>query len=73
MEYQLDTLEYRCPLPLLMTKKAVKTLALNDVLTVLLSSESNIEDFRLLCEEQHLFFVVTNQSQRSIKITKIKE
>ena len=72
MEYQLDTREYRCPLPLLMTKKAVKTLALNDVLTVLLSSESNIEDFRL-CEEQHLFFVVTNQSQRSIKITKIKE
>ena len=73
MEYQLDTREYRWPLPLLMTKKAVKTLTLNDVLTVLLSSESNIEDFRLLCEEQDLSFVVTNQSQRSIKITKIKE
>lgn len=73
MEYQLDTREYRYPLPLLMTKKAVKTLTLNDVLTVLLSSESNIEDFRLLCEEQDLSFVVTNQSQRSIKITKIKE
>ena len=70
MEYQLDTREYRCPLPLLMTKKAVKTLAPNDVLTVWLAAESDIEDFRLFCEAQQLSFAVIGQSERTIKITK---
>ena len=70
MEYQLDTREYRWPLPLLMTKNAVKTLAPNDVLTVWLAAESDIEDFRLFCEEQHFSFVVSEHPQRNIKITK---
>ena len=73
MEYQLDTREYRCPLPLLMTKNAVKTLAQNDVLTVWLAAESDIEDFRLFSEAQQLSFAVINQSQRTIKITKIND
>lgn len=70
MEYQLDTREYRCPLPLLMTKKAVNTLAPNDVLTVWLAAESDIEDFRLFCEAQQLFIDVEDQAQRILKIKK---
>ena len=70
MEYQLDTREYRCPLPLLMTKKAVNTLAPNDVLTVWLAAESDIEDFRLFCEAQQMFIDVVDQAQRILKIKK---
>ena len=70
MEYQLDTRDYRCPLPLLMTKKAVNTLAPNDVLTVWLAAESDIEDFRLFCEAQQLFIDFEDQAQRILKIKK---
>ncbi|MFC2435248.1 MAG: sulfurtransferase TusA family protein [Aggregatibacter sp.] len=70
MEYQLDTRAYRCPLPLLMTKNAVNTLAPNDVLTVWLSAESDIEDFRLFCEAQQLFIDFEDQAQRILKIKK---
>ena len=70
MEYQLDTREYRCPLPLLMTKKAINTLAPNDVLTVWLAAESDIEDFRLFCEAQQLFIDFEDQAQRILKIKK---
>ena len=70
MEYQLDTREYRCPLPLLMTKNAVNTLATNDVLTVWLAAESDIEDFRLFCEAQQLFIDFEDQAQRILKIKK---
>ena len=70
MEYQLDTREYRCPMPLLMTKNAVNTLAPNDVLTVWLAAEIDIEDFRLFCESQQLFIDVVDQAQRILKIKK---
>ena len=70
MEYQLDTRAYRCPLPLLMTKNAVNTLAPNDVLTVWLATESDIEDFRLFCEAQQLFIDFEDQAQRILKIKK---
>lgn len=70
MEYQLDTREYRCPLPLLMTKKAINTLAPNDVLTVWLAAESDIDDFRLFCEAQQLFIDFEDQAQRILKIKK---
>ena len=70
MEYQLDTREYRCPLPLLMTKNAVNILAPNDVLTVWLSAESDIEDFRLFCEAQQLVIDLEDKAQRVLKIKK---
>ena len=53
-----------------MTKNAVNTLAPNDVLTVWLAAESDIEDFRLFCEEQQLFIDVEDQAQRILKIKK---
>ena len=70
MEYQLDPRAYGCPLPLLMTKNAVTTLGPNDVLTVWLAAESDIEDFRLFCESQQLFIDVVDQVQRILKIKK---
>ena len=51
MEYQLDLTAYRCPLPLLMIKKALATLAKGDVLWVTLAEHSSVEDIRLLCSE----------------------
>lgn len=70
MEYQLDTRHYRCPLPLLMTKKALVNLTANDELTVLLSTESTIEEFRLLCEKLHCTFEADEQNHQ-LKIRKI--
>ncbi|WP_109077661.1 sulfurtransferase TusA family protein [Aggregatibacter kilianii] len=70
MEYQLDTRDYRCPLPLLMTKKALVRLTAGDELVVLLSAESTVEEFRLLCEKQHCVLEV-NAQHRQLKIRKI--
>ena len=70
MEYQLDTREYRCPMPLLMTGGAGGGGGGNDVLTVWLAAESDIEDFRLFCEAQQLFIDVVDQAQRILKIKK---
>ena len=50
MDYQLDTRDYRCPLPLLMVKKALAQLAQDDSLLVLMSAESQVQEFQLLCE-----------------------
>ncbi|MBN6065868.1 sulfurtransferase TusA family protein [Aggregatibacter actinomycetemcomitans] len=72
MEYQLDTRNYRCPLPLLMTKKALTKLTVNDELVVLLSAESTLEEFRLLCEKQHCALEADTQA-RQLKIRKIND
>ncbi|PJG85437.1 sulfurtransferase TusA family protein [Conservatibacter flavescens] len=53
MRYQLDTQQYRCPIPLLMTKKAILGLNKGDVLEVNLNTESAVEDFVLLCKTLH--------------------
>lgn len=51
MDYQLDLTAYRCPLPLLMTKKALSGLAKGDTLHLSLSDDANVDDIRLLCVE----------------------
>ncbi|WP_077433839.1 sulfurtransferase TusA family protein [Rodentibacter ratti] len=50
MDYQLDTRGYRCPLPLLMIKKALASLGENDRLLVLISTESSKKEIEQLCE-----------------------
>lgn len=50
MNYQLDLTTYACPLPLLMTKKALITLEQGDKLDVLLASPY-LTDFELLAQE----------------------
>lgn len=54
MDYQLDLREYRCPLPLLMSKKALKSLQQGDFLTIWINQFSSISDFRLLAKEMNL-------------------
>ena len=51
MDYQLDLTAYRCPLPLLMTKKALKTLPKQDKLQVLISEQTSRTDFELLANQ----------------------
>lgn len=51
MDYQLDLTAYRCPLPLLMTKKALSGLEKGDTLHLSLSDDANIDDICLLCVE----------------------
>lgn len=50
MDYQLDVRDYRCPLPLLMIKKALATLTEDDALLVFISTESSVQDVQQLCE-----------------------
>ncbi|OOH91206.1 hypothetical protein BMT54_02845 [Pasteurellaceae bacterium 15-036681] len=54
MHYQLDLRQYLCPLPLLMTKKAVKDLVAGDQLEILTNHSVSLRDFELMCEEQSL-------------------
>lgn len=51
MDYQLDLRSYLCPLPLLMTKKALVHLKQGDRLNVLLNDKSSVADFELLCQQ----------------------
>lgn len=44
MEYLLDLRDYRCPLPLLMAKKALSQLAPEDSLQLLLASTADFQD-----------------------------
>ncbi|OOF66960.1 sulfurtransferase TusA family protein [Rodentibacter sp. Ppn85] len=55
MDYQLDTRNYRCPLPLLMIKKALSTLTEDDSLLVLISTETAIKDIEQLCGTLNCF------------------
>lgn len=52
MEYQLDLSDYRCPLPILMTKRAIKLLGIDDQLCICLHQDAILKDFILLCDEQ---------------------
>lgn len=53
MDYQLDLTAYRCPLPLLMTKKALKGLEQGDKLYLLLNHDVALNDFELLAEHRN--------------------
>lgn len=70
MDYQLDLTAYRCPLPLLMTKKALLGLSKGDILHLSLSDDANVDDIRLLCIELGYSFQqpppCEQQSKRSI-------
>lgn len=52
MKYQLDLTTYRCPMPLLITKKALKSLQQGDMLSLKLNSENGSSDIQLYCHQQ---------------------
>lgn len=50
MDFQLDLTAYRCPLPLLMTKKALQQLQFGQRLCVHLNENATLNDFITLSE-----------------------
>lgn len=64
MDYQLDLTAYRCPLPLLMTKKALKGLEQGDKLYLLLNEYVGLNDFQLLAEENGFALVIEHQPRQ---------
>lgn len=68
MDYQLDVRDYRCPLPLLMIKKALATLTEDDTLLVFISTESSIQDVQQLCET--LDFICQQNKDQTLTLRK---
>lgn len=56
MRHYLDLQSYLCPLPLLMTKKALSQLKAGEELIVLLNEQSSQRDFELLCYTMGITF-----------------
>lgn len=50
MDYRLDLTSYRCPLPLLMTKRALATLQQGDRLFLSLAPDAAVNDIHRLCQ-----------------------
>lgn len=69
MEYQLDLRVYRCPLPLLMTKKALSTLPKKATLHLRLNTEISEGDFAQLAKKLNLQMTVLDCGDKSIQIT----
>ncbi|MDG6895632.1 sulfurtransferase TusA family protein [Volucribacter amazonae] len=69
MQYQLDLRQYRCPLPLLMTKQALGHLNLDDELILWLSPASAVQDFEGLCRQMGYRLQIV--SAKELKIQKI--
>ncbi|MCK3658901.1 hypothetical protein A4G18_09325 [Pasteurellaceae bacterium Pebbles2] len=57
MNYQLDLRQYRCPLPLLMAKKALDNLPTGAILELVLNEQSAVQDFIVLCQEKGYRFI----------------
>lgn len=71
MEYALDLRAYLCPLPLLMTKKALIKLASGDSLKIHLNHTSQLDDICLLCEaEQYQIVDVQNDEDEIFMLIK---
>ncbi|MEG9544631.1 sulfurtransferase TusA family protein [Mannheimia sp. HC-2023] len=62
MKYSLDLTGYSCPLPLLMTKKAMNDLKKGDSLELVLNQQSSLTDFELLAQEQNWQFEIIEQA-----------
>ncbi|MEG9499964.1 sulfurtransferase TusA family protein [Mannheimia indoligenes] len=62
MKYSLDLTGYSCPLPLLMTKKAMTDLKKGDSLVILLNEQSSLADFELLAQERNWQFDIVEQA-----------
>ena len=57
MNYQLDLSQYQCPLPLLMSQKALAKLPSDSLLTIILNGSSAVQDFQILCQQQNYHFI----------------
>lgn len=57
MDYQLDLREYRCPLPLLMTKRALAQLEQGDRLYIWVEDLVSVGDFQLLSKRFSVIYL----------------
>ena len=57
MKYQLNLTAFRCPIPILSAKKALKNLDKNDELMLILNLESAVENFSIFAEENSVALV----------------
>ncbi|MDO5053812.1 MAG: sulfurtransferase TusA family protein [Pasteurella oralis] len=64
MDYFLDLTSFTCPLPLLMSQKALKQLNPAETLTLMLNNESTINDIKLLCQQQNYQLLNIEQINR---------
>lgn len=72
MVYQLDLAAYLCPLPLLMTKKALASLTQGDTLIITTNQSVSLSDFTLLCHAHcaTLTLLETTAAQQRLMIQK---
>ncbi|GJJ80911.1 sulfurtransferase TusA family protein [Pasteurella canis] len=64
MDYFLDLTPFTCPLPLLMSQKALKQLNQTETLTLILNNRSTIDEIKLLCQQQNYQFLNIKQINR---------
>lgn len=58
----LDTKGLRCPLPVLRARKAMKSLAVGDVLEVHATDPGSVKDFKSFCETTGDTLVASNET-----------
>lgn len=75
MDYQLDLSSYRCPLPLLMTKKALQKLSQWQSLRIQINHQSVYSDFVALCEDLGFYIekVAEEEGRLTLKISKLDQ
>jgi tRNA 2-thiouridine synthesizing protein A len=57
----IDVKGLSCPLPILRAKKAIKAIALGDVLTVIATDPGSVKDFDAFCRQTGNTLVSSNQ------------
>ena len=65
--YQLDLTSYRCPLPLLIVKKALGVNLKPYYLELLINQESE-RDMELLCEQEKIAIITKENEGEGIKL-----
>ncbi|AUI65563.1 MULTISPECIES: sulfurtransferase TusA family protein [Glaesserella] len=73
MNYLLDLSNYRCPIPLLMAKRAIEKLHRNEQLDIILNSESLLQDFFLLCHTHQCQIHINENTSNNLMSLTIKK
>ncbi|ABR74419.1 preprotein translocase subunit TatB [Actinobacillus succinogenes] len=68
MDYQLNLTKYLCPLPIVMTKRAMMELAVGDSLTLDMNHSTSMRDIRQLCEQLNYSLTLLENSDKHFKL-----
>ncbi|WP_300304776.1 sulfurtransferase TusA family protein [Ferrovibrio sp.] len=72
MSQMLDVKGLNCPLPVLRAKKAMKTVAKGDVLTVEATDPNTMRDMAALCEASG-FTLLSSEEQNGVFVFRIQQ